>query len=277
MKKHISTLFAFILWLSVAHAAPPVIHLQKGDKHIALFGTIHLTKPDYFPLPAEVTNALAQSDILAVELDMTAPETLQTVMTSMATLSAKPGETVKDLLSEEAYQRFKTLAGENAERLERFPPWLVAETLSLSRAEQLGFVDKSVDEALIHAAKSQKISVYALETVDEQLGVFDSVPIDEEKQILQTAIGDDFFEEMKRVQAIWENADAAAIDALLQKTQETPYLYQRLLSERNKAMAKRIIALTQDNNRVFVAIGALHLYGKDSVVQLLLDAGYREK
>lgn len=263
--------------LVIAYAEPQIIRLQKDGKIIDLFGTMHLTKAEHFPLPTAVTTTLEQADILAVELDLTDIKTQFTLMKIMANITAEEGRTVKALLTANEYRQFQALLGDEAPKMETMKPWVVATMLTVLRAQKMGFSDKSVDETLINQAKSDNIPVQALEKVDEQLGIFDALPIDEEKQFLLSAMNDDFNKELKHMLAVWEDNDEASAQVLLQKMAEAPQLYQNIVTNRNQAMAKRIMILSRHNARVFVAIGALHLYGDDSVVELLLKAGYTER
>ena len=73
----------------------------------------------------------------------------------------------------------------------------------------------------------------------------------------------------------WKAGDTAALAGLLSdEFDEFPDLYRRLTVDRNRAWVGRLADLLDDRDDYLVVVGALHLVGKDSVVDLLEQRGY---
>lgn len=270
-----TVLYLLTLLCFAAAAEPDIIHLQKGEQHLDLFGTIHITKPEFLPLSNHVKQRLSAADALVVELDLTHQETLKETAQYMASLSVAPGQRTQDILDSEQLATFKATYGIMAETMQSMRPWVIGVTTIMMRAKQLGFSDEAIDMVLIKLAKNKHIPVIALETVAEQFDVFDQLSPEEEKSFLISSFSDDLSQELAQTVAVWENNDIQAAQSLLDKSaRETPELHQSIFIQRNRLMAERINRLNQDKPHLFIAVGALHLYGKESIITELNQRGY---
>ncbi|MDB6032983.1 MAG: TraB/GumN family protein, partial [Verrucomicrobiales bacterium] len=73
----------------------------------------------------------------------------------------------------------------------------------------------------------------------------------------------------------WQTGDAAGLDKLMvEDMRKYPDLYKKLLLERNQRWVKKMDGYLKADKDVFVVVGALHLVGKDSVVEMLRAKGY---
>jgi uncharacterized protein YbaP (TraB family) len=78
--------------------------------------------------------------------------------------------------------------------------------------------------------------------------------------------------------AYWESGDGENLYHLLNKSFEKhPDLRDKLLTQRNKRWVSGIEALLKEDKNVLVIVGAGHLVGPDSLVDLLQDKGYSVK
>jgi uncharacterized protein YbaP (TraB family) len=166
--------------------------------------------------------------------------------------------------------------------LPRYKPWAVFMMLSMPKANtNTGLF---LDMILYEMAKQQGKQVYGLETVAEQLAVFDNTPIPDQIVLLREAVGQyhsqeqGFADIMDRYLA----RDVAGIVSLSAKdTPVTPAEQQiseafmkRLLEDRNVRMVNRLLPRLREGG-AFIAVGALHLPGKRGILQLLQDQGYQ--
>ncbi len=271
----IGLILLFITHLGIA--APQLITLQKGDKTISVFGTIHITKNEFFPLPDNVTNALRKADALAVEIDMTDSKTQSEMMQYMLGKGMLSSINLDTALSADEKAIIKNTLGQAANGMMKMRSWILASAILVARAKQLGFIDKSVDMYLTELAKSQKKSVLALEKMSEQTDVFDRLSAKEELNFLRDALNTDkeFQQTLQQTAQVWQKNDENTAQTLLGEVKEKmPNLYQAIFTRRNITMTKRIEKFNQQYPHLMVAIGALHLYGDNNVIQQLKDNGY---
>ncbi len=256
----------------VAIAEPQAIHLKKGQQRLAVFATLHVAKPDFYPLPKAVTEALSHSDALAVEMDVTDPKVISETMQLMVNSKQTKGMR----LDAARLKQLQQVIGPMAAGFADMPLAFVALTASIMRAEQLGYTATGVDITLINNAKSLKKTILSLETPAEQMGSFEDIPDAEAVVLFDNTFSEQGVDDIRKAESLWKTNDKAIAEQLIAQTQaDTPQLYQRLVIERNRNMAQRIAEQNQRYPRLFVAIGALHLYGTDSVVDLLEKAGYQ--
>ncbi|HTV19849.1 MAG TPA: TraB/GumN family protein, partial [Polyangiaceae bacterium] len=158
-----------------------------------------------------------------------------------------------------------------------FRPWFVALTLTTQSLEREGFsAEHGIDEHFRRAAAGHK-RIEALETVDGQLSLFASLSADAEEQLLRQTLEevDAYAGELDAAFRLWSSGDASGIDQLLVASMqgEYPDLFQRLFTDRNRAMTERLIELARVPGHYFVVVGAGHLVGKTGILSLLASRG----
>ena len=160
-------------------------------------------------------------------------------------------------------------AGLDSEELAPLEDWAAA--LTLANALRRGDVANGVDRALIAGARR----VIALESVDQQLALFDTLPPAAQAALLRDAAREaDAPEDETRIRA-WLTGDIAALeqDAAAGLLAD-PILRERLQAGRNRAWLPTITRLLDDGARPFVAVGAAHMVGGDGLPALLRASGY---
>jgi uncharacterized protein YbaP (TraB family) len=156
--------------------------------------------------------------------------------------------------------------------------WAAALALAGVATKDLGVSGKyGVETILGKKARAANKPVIALETAAEQFGYFDRLPDAAQKAMLEAVISgaDSAKQSYRDLLASWLNGDVAslAIDAqsgLL----GTDAVRQSLLVARNRNWESKIITIMQSGKIPFIAVGAAHLAGDDSVQQMLSDSGY---
>lgn len=279
MKKIQALLIAFItLWVTTAFAEPQLLTLTKGNKTIHLFGTIHVTKPNFYPLPKQVLSAIETADTVAIEIDMSDPKVTEETMQAMIALGMNPNQNLSEILTAAEIEKIDQLLGLAAMGMKKLHPVLLAITLEMVIAEEQGFIGEAVDLFIAQHAKSKQIQVIGLETATEQINAILSTPENEAKKYLKRVLSEDEINELADIGKWWlDNDQAIAARILNEMKEDFPHLYQHLLINRNKTMAQRIEKLSDNHKQLFVGIGAAHLYGKDSVIDCLLKAGYQRQ
>jgi uncharacterized protein YbaP (TraB family) len=152
-------------------------------------------------------------------------------------------------------------------------------TLSVLPLKQLGYDDKDgAEQVLSAAAKAAGKKISGLETARQQFGYFDRLSMGAQKQLLATTLDD-----MPKMQAEldamirdWAAGDADGLARLLNEDLDrTPELKQALLIQRNRNWADWIAARMAQPGTVFVAVGAGHLAGGQSVQSELAKRGLK--
>jgi len=242
-----------------------------------LFGTMHSDDPRVVQLPAPVQQVFdrAASVTLEVELD---PQALISLATA---LMLTDGSNLESLIGHDLYNR--TLQVMRAQGIPdvvvaNMKPWAVAVTL-MTPPDQSGAV---LDQVLYQQAISSGKNVSGLETVAEQMALFDGLPLSDQITLLR-----DTLDNLSDIAQMLEELQVAYLDRNLKRLVEineaamqdsNPQLAkdfnQKVIIDRNHRMAERMKSRLEEGNH-FIAVGALHLPGKEGLLTLLSGRGYR--
>jgi len=143
-------------------------------------------------------------------------------------------------------------------------------------------VDNGADMVLRRVAESEGKQVSGLETLDAQMNMFARMPAPAQASGASTSVKgspmQDLSKAMTDMQAAWKRGDQSVfVQVLSQLEQTSPKTYQMLFTERNERWADWIAARLQTPGTVFVAVGAGHLAGKDSVLVRLAQRGIQSR
>lgn len=283
------TALATQLWLAEASATERKTFLWqvKGTPHY-LFGTTHVPDPRVTTLPANVEQALAQAEVVITELkmdmDTTAGAAAAMLLPNEGRLLAQLPDNTRTLLGEELGAISPLLKPAMFDRLK---PWALAVSLPMLGMQLKYPGVAALDVQLAQRATSTGRINEGLETLAEQLGVFDALTADQQMRLLESALtdlrdarqqGKDNLEEL--IQA-YLSGDEKQLDKLMTKwmreaAERGVDLGEALLDKRNRVMAERLDARwrKQPKQATFTAVGAGHLVGKNNVVELLRKRGY---
>lgn len=242
-----------------------------------VFGTIHSEDARVLALPRPVQQAFdgARCYVMEAVLDDAA-------MMSMSTrMLFDDGRDLQQVLDPALYKRtVAALAdyGMPEFALRMMKPWALAMSLSMPKPETGQFLDL----VLMQRAQTQHKPVAGLESVDEQLAIFDRMPMPDQVEMLEDSLNelpemDRMFAELHRDYLARDLAALARLneEQTLQGNRELGQkMMAQLLDARNRRMAQRMEAYFKDGN-AFVAIGAMHLPGRAGVLNLLAKRGYR--
>ena len=296
MKKLLHRLFAPVAALlslvsasAAAAAPPPTAHpalwaVSDSDTTIYLFGTIHLLPDNYQWRTAKLEQAVGSSQQLMVEtiVDTKNPQKL---MQAMATLAFAPG--LPPLA--ERVPAEKRAALTEAIRKSGFPPqafdrmktWAAAFILLGNQFRDMGLKgEDGVEIVLRNEFTSEGKPIGELETNLEQLSFFDRLPEDAQRQLLEGAIDQsaEAKAEFDQMLSSWAKGDVKGIArSFNHDLAGSPALEQALLKTRNANWSKWIEQRMAQPGAIMIAVGAGHLAGKDSVIDLLKRDGYRVK
>ncbi len=292
MKKSLLFKSVVALILLLTAAAPPAV-AQQSDQHMLwqiesegevqgyLVGSVHLMKPEIYPLDDVYQNAFNQSEVLVFELNF------DSVMVKMAPLVQKmaiysPGESVKGVLSEETYTLLQATLdslGLPAARFNRMEPWLLAITIPSAQIRQAGYTGVAgIDMHFFNKAKQAGKEVAGLETAAYQLGLFDDLSPELQERYLKYSLkeADQTIARIDEMVTAWQQGNAQMIESMMQAEmkEDFPKLYNKLLNERNYNWFPKIEALLAKEETPMIVVGAGHIVGQNGLVSLLKEQGY---
>jgi uncharacterized protein YbaP (TraB family) len=255
---------------------------ELHGKHstVYLLGSIHVLRPSDYPLPPAVLEAYANSKsvLMEVNLDEIGSEQVQSEMLSSATLA--DGRTLPDVLGKERYTRAAELAreaGVDLSMFDQFAPWFAAEAISQVQLSQLGFKPESgVEMYFMEKARNDGKSVAGLETVHDQISLFQNMSPDTQAEYLLSSLeqAHDLPTEVDSMVRAWQHGDTQWFAAEMKsELGRDARLYDSVLSARNRKWLPKIEALLDGDKNTLVIVGTGHLVGRDSVIDLLKKDG----
>ena len=268
-----------------AKAAKPALwKVYDRDTEIYLFGTVHLLPPGTQWRTAKFDKAANDAGTLVVEtiIDEKNP---QTFAMELARLSIRPGlPPVFDRVRPEkraALQAVITKSGIPVAALDNMETWAAAFALLQLQFKELGVSGTDgVELALRNTFAAAGKPVQQLETNSQQLGFFDTLPESAQRELLEGAVEEPAKakQQFDAMVAAWMSGDVDAIGQTFNaEFQASPELKQALLLRRNANWSYWLETRLAQPGKVLVAVGAGHLAGSDSVVELLKKRGLRVK
>jgi uncharacterized protein YbaP (TraB family) len=269
-----------------AKSSSNVVHRSSGSRPFLwkiespapswLFGTIHSDDPKVATLPASVGTAFASSRSFHPEVEASA-ELVATVVVRMFQPNAPDLATRLPPALWIRVKKAGTAVGLPEELLQRLTPGFAALLFSAPANTNLA---ATVDGQLHDRAVAHGLAVVALETVDEQLALFEKLPDAQAVAALTEALDeiDAGRPAGRRLIAAYASGDEsrviAAVAAEFASSPAARSLAEPLLYRRNQVMADRLASHLRTGG-AFVAIGVAHLVGPRSVIELLRARGWR--
>jgi uncharacterized protein YbaP (TraB family) len=260
----------------------------KGIKKSYIFGTIHMISANDFMLSPLAKKCLKKSKKLVFEIDMSQAMAVSMKMLAMAPM--RGNQTLSDLLSEEDYQLVKnyfTTESNSAElkvlpfkRIENWKPMLLQSFLYQDMIE--GPV-KAYEMELLGIGQKQKKKFGGLETIEDQIAVFEKIPYTDQANALVEMIeeiksgSDKGKNQFKELIALYKSEDIdGMVEMSSEQFDEMENGQEELLNKRNNKWIPKITKMSK-KDVTFYAVGAAHLGGPDGVIRLLMKAGYKVK
>jgi len=264
----------------------PFLWRIEGENPSYLFGSIHLTGDNLLNLPNVVEEAISDADHVFTEIKL--DDETSTSSTQAAFLTT--GETLQDLLPENVedkldnYLQTKSL---NIAFFSNFKIWSVTTTITLLDYLDELYKSPSLDQYLWNLGMEKGKTMGGLETVKEQLDIFDSLTIEEQTILLNETL-DQLIEYEEQEISLVDTMKDAYIDGNIKVLHDmlvADYdendpldvkLWNQLVVNRNNYMAFRIKENITNNpeDQFFFVIGAGHYHGEEGIIQLLENEGF---
>jgi uncharacterized protein YbaP (TraB family) len=261
-----------------AYQGPAIWKVADKDTTIYLFGTVHALPKDTKWFSGPVERAYKSSDELVTEIPMDASGDAQAIA---ARALLPKGRSLRAMMAPEDRMKFEEALvglGLPIEAMDSFEPWYAAMTLSLLPVIKSGYDPQTGAETKLTSEAEGKRKA-ALETVQQQIDLFDGLPVEAQLSFLKETV-DSISKATTTLDAMvaqWMKGDADALAMLLNDELDDPVLYKRLLTDRNAHWAQWIDQRLKQPGTVFVAVGAGHLAGQDSVQAQLRKRGIKAR
>jgi hypothetical protein len=268
---------------AAAQAARPALwRVADADTTIYLFGTIHALPQGTTWRTAAIDQAMAASDELVTEIRLTDQMAVAAAFARIGLASGLPP--VLERVPEGRRAELRTAlegTGLPVAALDRLKTWAVAVTLAGVLFQRAGLdPELGVERELTAAFTQRGATLSALETAEEQFGFFDSLPEEAQRQFLVGVLEspEEIRTQFDRMLGAWRGGDTRAIGRTFNEEETmSANLREILLTRRNGRWAEWIQRRLERPGTVFVAVGAGHLAGRDSVQDFLERRGLRAR
>ncbi len=247
----------------------------NGIQPSYIYGTIHIIPKDDFFLTEETMEAFNESDHIVMELDMDDPNFQ---MQSVQAMQFTDGTSIKDYCSEEEYKQLgeaiAKFPGVTIDQLSGFKPMMLTSLLQLQLMGNAPIV--SYEQELATKAVQSGKEVEGLESIQEQVQIFDHIPYDEQiDQNIKAFIHDvdNTKSQLAALTDAYKTQNIQKLYELILDQTEYEELVPKLLDERNEKWTQQVKSLCTDES-CFFAVGAGHLAGEKGFLQLLRNQGY---
>jgi uncharacterized protein YbaP (TraB family) len=253
---------------------------KRGTAPSHVFGTIHLADPRVLDVPDPVMRALSGSRRYFIEIQHAAPDRARFLEAAQFDDDTR----IAPLIGAEAFASLAALLRERRvpERvIERIKPWAALANLTITPEDYAG---ETLDQMLLARARTLKLPVDALEGIEEQISVFEDIPVATQVALLRHALAhrDELAGLIEPTIQAWLSRDLAALDAINGRigarypdvAEHYRVLFRRVVRNRSIVMAHRLFVPLR-RGRVFVAVGANHLSGDEGLLRLIEKQGYR--
>ena len=255
--------------------------VEKGKSTIYLLGSIHLLPRELKTLNKAIEAGYSDSKIIVFEtnIDSLSDPAFEAKVANLGLLP--PGQTLEQQVSKQTYTLLQQKVGElglQVEIFNQFKPWLCALTLTSMELQRLGFnPNYGIDKLFFDRAKQDGKDMRFLETTDDQLELFTEMSRQEEDSFLAKVLQELDTTRVKVIEMVnaWKSGDSDKLASMVKVEFEGhPEVYARMLVERNQKWVKQIEDLSGQDGNSLVVVGAAHLVGDDSILELLKKKGF---
>ena len=256
--------------------------VQSKTNTVYVLGSIHYLKKEIYPLDEKIEKAFEQSDVLAVEADVTNIEKVD-VQKLFGGAFYTGNDTLEKHLSPKTYALVKKELNELGASLEvanKHKPWFLAISLVSLEISKLGFDPTyGIDRYFLSKASTTK-KILELESLEYQFHLSSSLPEKEQELFLLYTLKDIkvLEKELDKLVKAWRTGDERGIESIITKTVKEDKrlipIYERFIYERNRNMASKIEEYLKEKETFFVIVGAGHLVGKRGIIELLKEKGF---
>jgi hypothetical protein len=285
LRAPLGTLLTVCAWLTaspaVADGHPPLWRIDGRHNSVYLLASVHVLRATDDALSEPVLRAYKAANALYMEVDLDDLDPEAAGQFTMEHGVLPEEQTLRDILGPERYGTAHQQAldlGLDLDQFAQLEPWVVAITIAQMQFAKLGLdPGAGVEQRLMERAKQDGKAIAGLETLADQLSALDSLPMKLQGEFLLVSLDEasDMEQEADQLINAWARGDTTALArTLVHDFDKFPELYRSLIVDRNRKWADEIGALLDDDANYLIVVGALHLVGQDSVIELLRAHGH---
>ncbi len=260
-----------------------IYKIQSDTNTVYILGSIHVLAEEYYPLTRSFSYAYYNSQKVIFEID---PEILfspDSFSKYEKQYTFQNGKTLETVLSPKTYtlvkQKLKSIGGDIQE-VKKYKPWVLYLTLSGRFDSSVDFrPELGIENHFYRMAKDSGKPTGGLESMQDQLDVFDTLPLKIQDALLQESLAITGSKEREKaflhMVKAWHQGRLDGLEQLVETFKTYPLFYKKLLVQRNQNWIPQIEAFLKEDKNVLVIVGAAHLAGQDGLIALLTDKGYQ--
>jgi uncharacterized protein YbaP (TraB family) len=281
--RRLGALLAAALFPLAQAGADPAAWRIEGARggEVTLLGSMHVLRAADYPLPRSVDALFDNAEVLVMELDLDDVDPIADRDTILRAATLTPGRTLRSVVTADVYSLAERRAGQlgvDLGLLQNFEPWFVAVTLLDQGMRKVGFdPERGLEQYLLGKARVARKEVVGLETLAMQIGIFDALPPSSQQAMLEQTLQelDDANSAMIDLATAWRAGQLETMsDELLDDFDGFPGLYDTLVTNRNATWVGALEKYLKDGHRYLVVVGALHLVGRNNVIDMLTVRGH---
>ena len=268
---------------ALARADGAAVWSIKGAHNtVYLAGSVHALPKDHAELSPQLERAYQASAAIVMEVDLDDLDPFEAVQFVTSNGTLPPPESLADVVGADKYANIVKVAdslGLPELAIQRLEPWAAAMVLTQFALMKSGFDPQlGIDMQIAERARTDGKPIDGLESVTDQLSIFDSRSMDEQSKFLVDAAKDvpKMHDDLERLIAAWRSADLRGLEReFLKERAQAPALYDQLLGARNRKWLPKIEALLDSDKNYLVLVGTLHFVGSDGLLELLARDGHK--
>ena len=258
---------------------PALWVVKDADSTLYLFGSVHVLRPTTGWSSPRVEAAFDSAS--AIWFEISNPDDQAAIMPLIQQHGLSPETPLSSRLTPQENAELDAAAqvmGASAAQLQPMKPWLAALSLSVAPLIKAGYDPKSGVELVLKVrAEAAGKPIHGFETIDKQIGILAGLPDDVQLAFLRETLKDyeNAATKLDEMVEAWARGDVATLDrvTITEMKEASPALYQAILVDRNTDWANQIQTLLEGSGTAFIAVGAAHLTGDDSVQAILQKRG----
>lgn len=258
-------------------AKPALWKIADEDTTIWLFGTVHLLPPGINWYRGPVSTALESSGEMVTEIIEPEPEAAKAILGKY--VIRNDGKLLRGTLTDDERARYEAALatlGLPESAFDRVDTWYAAVLMSSLPLLQQGYSQANGVEAfLVKQAARDGARRIGLETMDYQLGIFDGLSDQVQRDYLDEIVEQmpTITDELTNMVTAWKAGDADELARIINEDESNPMLMKVLITDRNRNWSEWIRHRLESPGTVFMAVGAGHLAGEGSVQEQLSGMG----
>lgn len=254
--------------------------IGKNNK-IFLMGSVHLGKPEFYPLTKRIEESFEQSQNIVVEININNDQVADKTKLLLSSALIRDNKTLDMILPKKLYKEIESLLlsfGIPIEKVNRYEPWMLNTILESLQFIKAGYLENYGVERYFLRKVTQDKNIIELETFESQIETLKKVNY--QNQLAYTLLfykaGEIQIEELMKA---WKRGDDKKLEEIIfsqnyNRIENMDNLYNTLFYKRNENFFEQILRFLEKDENYFIIVGAGHLVGGKGVVNLLKQKGF---